>query len=63
MTHSGMTLKQYDKWRFLQLVNLYRTTKQHVDTPEGREAFILLSIQIHIAKGRVPKRYWPLINK
>lgn len=26
-------------------------------------AFVALSIQLHAAKGAVPKRYWPLVTK
>jgi hypothetical protein len=58
-----MTIKQYHKYRFWRLVDLYREAKKNIATPEGKEAFILLSVQLHIAKGRVPKRYWPFINK
>jgi len=54
----GMTLKQYAEHRFFQLVE----AKNRLDlkTEEGRQAFILLSVQIHIAKAHVPKNLWGL---
>ena len=55
---NGMTLKQYAKYRFWRLVEQYNEAKKHMDTQEGREAFILLSVQLHIAKGGVPKSMW-----
>lgn len=60
---SGMTLKQYARWNFFDLLNKYREARKHLDTKEGRLDFIALSIQIHAAKAGVPKRLWPLVNK
>jgi len=59
----GMTLKQYARFRFFKLLEAYREAKRNIGTPEGKQAFIVLSVQLHIAKGSVPKRLWPLINK
>jgi len=60
---AGMTLKQYAHFRFFKLLDEYRDAKKRLATPEGKADFIRLSIQIHIAKGNVPKRLWPLVNK
>jgi len=54
----GMTLKQYARDRFFRLCEAYQEAKQKMDTQEGREAFIILSIQLHAAKGTVPKSLW-----
>jgi hypothetical protein len=60
----GMTLKQYDRHRFFALLDQYREIKTTgLQTPEQQHAFVLLSVQLHAAKGRVPKRLWPLVNK
>ena len=61
-TH-GMTLKQHTRFIFLKLVEQYREAKKHLDTKRGKQQFIVLSVQIHIAKGQVPKSLWPLVNK
>lgn len=58
----SMTLKQHAKFHFLRLCEAYATAEQQLDTPEGKRAFVELSVQLHIAKGEVPKRMWPLIN-
>lgn len=58
----GMTLKQYRRRRFYDLLDAYLEAQRNIDTPEGRIAFIALSVQLHSAKGDVPKRLWPLIN-
>ena len=60
---SGMTLKQYNLYRFVQVLKAYREAKQRATSVEGRQLFVELSVQMHIAKTSVPKRYWPLINK
>jgi hypothetical protein len=59
----GMTLKQYHLSRFLRLCEEYREAKKHMDTDEGRTAFVVLSLQIHAAKGQVSKRWWSMVNK
>lgn len=61
-TTSGMTLKQYWRTRFFDLLELYRQLA-HDTTPEGKQAFIVTSIQLHIASGRVPKSYRKYINQ
>ena len=58
MKHTGMTLKQYARFRFFKLIEAYQEAKKHLDTPEGKQAFIVLSVQLHIAKGQVPKHLW-----
>ena len=63
MPVTGMTLKQYHRQRFYRLVEAYREAKKHMGTPAGREAFILLSVQVHAAKANVPKRLWPMVNR
>lgn len=59
----GMTLKQYHRERFYRLCAEYRQAKAQLDTAEGKQAFVLLSLQIHAAKAHVPKRLWSLVNK
>jgi hypothetical protein len=60
----GMTLKQYARFRFFRLLDLYRVVKKSgLKTDEDKQAFLLLSLQIHQAKGQVPKYLWPLVNK
>ena len=54
----GMTLKQAAKYRFLKLCEAYHKAAKALDTEEGKAAFLVLSVQIHIAKGSVPKSYW-----
>jgi hypothetical protein len=61
--YPSMTLKQYAKFNFLRLVAAYLEAKKHIGTPEGNAAFIALSLQVHAAKGNVPKRMWPMVNK
>lgn len=56
----SMTLKQYARYRFIRLCEAYAVAKQHIDTPEGRAAFVALSVQIHMAKAHVPKYMWRL---
>lgn len=52
---NGMTLKQFAIHRAFRLAELYNIAKQHMDTCEGRAAFIVLSVQIHAALGNVPR--------
>ncbi len=59
----SMTLREYHNFRFYRLLDLYREAKKARDTPEGRQAFLPLSLRIHVAKAHVPKRLWPLVNK
>lgn len=59
----GMTLKQCHRARFHRLCTAYQEARQHVATPEGARAFVVLSVQIHAAKAHVPKRLWPLVNR
>lgn len=59
----GMTIKQYDRSRFFEILEKYREAKRQIHTQQGKSDFIALSVQLHIAKGRVPKRLWPLINR
>lgn len=54
----GMTLKQYAKFRFFRLIKLYREAKKNIHTEEGKAAFLVLSVQLHSAKGTVPKYLW-----
>jgi hypothetical protein len=58
-----MTFKQAAKARYFDLIAEYHAVKKNLSTPEAREKFVGLSVAIHAAKGEVPKRYWPLINK
>lgn len=58
-----MTLKQYHRARFLRLIEAYRVAKKQISTPEGKNAFIVLSVQIHAAKANVPKSWWPMVNR
>lgn len=59
-----MTLKQYARFRFFRLLDLYRVAKKSgLKTAEDKQAFLLLSLQIHQSKGQVPKCLWPLVNK
>lgn len=61
---NGMTLKQHAKHRFLQLCDRYRKLKETgLQTQEQKNEFIALSLEIHAAKGEVPKRYWKYANK
>lgn len=61
---NGMTLKQHAKHRFLQLCDRYRKLKETgLQTQEQKNEFITLSLEIHAAKGEVPKRYWKYANK
>ena len=61
---NGMTLKTYAKHRFLQLCDRYRKLKETgLQTQEQKNEFITLSLEIHAAKGEVPKRYWKYANK
>ena len=61
---NGMTLKNYAKHRFLQLCDRYRKLKATgLQTQEQKNEFIALSLEIHAAKGEVPKRYWKYANK
>jgi hypothetical protein len=46
--NTGMTLKQ---------------AAREIDTEDGKQRFLILSVQIHAAKSRVPKRLWSLVNK
>jgi hypothetical protein len=60
----GMTLKQMGRHRFLLLLAQYRKLRDGgLQTPEEQHAFVLVSVQLHAAKGLVPKRWWPLVNK
>jgi hypothetical protein len=54
----GMTLKQFARHRFFQLCDSMKEAKKHLDTQDGRESFIVLSVQLHISKGNVPKYLW-----
>ena len=54
----SMTLKQHARYTFFRICDAYREAKKHMDTQEGRDAFIVLSVQLHIAKGTVPKSLW-----
>lgn len=54
----GMTLKQYSYFLFWQLVEEYQEAKKHINTAEGRRLFVFLSVQLHAAKGNVPKALW-----
>lgn len=59
---SGMTLKQFALTRFYSLLEQYReAARDH--TLSGRQRFVALSVQVHAAKGAVPKRYWPLVGR
>lgn len=58
----GMTLKQADKARFKQLATEYNELKKNM-TEKNKRRFVLLSVQLHAVKGRVPKRMHSLINK
>jgi hypothetical protein len=57
-----MTLKQFARYRFFQLIEAYRVVKADLSTEKNRHAFIVLSVQLHAAKAGVPKSYWSLIN-
>lgn len=57
-----MTLKQYHLFRFYRLLEAYRAAEQSLHTPEGRAAFIILSVQIHGAKAHVPKQLRSLVK-
>ena len=57
---AGMTLKKYAKRRFFQLCDDLREAKKRMDTDQGRKDFIVLSVQLHAAKGTVPKSLWKL---
>lgn len=60
----GMTLKQAARHRYIDLCSEYRALKaKGIHTDEDKTAFVRLSIQIHAAKGDVPKRLWSLANK
>jgi len=60
----SMILKQHARFHFFQLLNQYRAIKKSgLRTVEDKQAFLLLSLQIHIAKGQVPKYLWSLVNK
>ena len=60
----SMTLKQHARWRFFKLIDMYRAIKKSgLKTVEDKQAFLLFSLQIHIAKGQVPKYLWPLVNR
>lgn len=59
----GMTLKQYNLQTFFRLCEEYREAKKNMSTAEARATFVVLSVQVHIAKSNVPKRYWPMANR
>ena len=59
----GMTLKKLALRRFFDLIEALKEAKLHIDTPEGKHAFVLLSVQVHAAKADVPKRLWTLVNR
>ena len=63
MNPTGMTIKEWWKHRFFKLIDEYREAKKNLDTPEGKQAFVALSLAIHVAKGHVPKRLWSMVNK
>ena len=61
MDRTGMTLKQFALHRFLKLIEQYKEVKRRgLKTDMDRAAFIVLSVQIHAAKGDVPKSWWPI---
>ena len=51
---NGMTMKQWRKARFWELVKAY----QECDPVKAPRDFILLSVALHAAKGGVPKSMW-----
>ena len=55
---AGMTLKQYERARFFRLVDALQEAKKQMHTEEGRSAFVVVSVQLHMAKAHVPKSYW-----
>ena len=63
MTTTGMTLKQFARHRFFKLCEEMREAVKHTDTEEGRRAYILLALQLHAAKGGVPKSLWKYANR
>ena len=58
-----MTLKEYARHRFFKLLEKYSEAAKQLHTDEGKKAFIVLSVQLHIAKASVPKSYWPLVRR
>jgi hypothetical protein len=54
----GMTLKQFAIHRFFKLIDEYRVARKALNTPEGKKAFIVVSLALHAQKGQVPKSYW-----
>ncbi len=59
MMQTGMTNKQFAMARFWRSLAAYKTALESGDT----RAIVLTSLAIHAAKGDVPKRLWPLVNK
>lgn len=58
-TQTGMTLKQFAMAKFWKTLETYKLALESGDT----RAIVLTSLAIHQAKGGVPKRLWPLVNK
>ena len=60
----GMTLREHAKSHFFRVCNEIReVVRNHMQTDEGKKAFIILSVRLHAAKGGVPKYLWPWANK
>jgi hypothetical protein len=58
---SGITLKQYAKFRFMNLCEeQQRIIDEGLNLPGNMAKFIVLSLKIHAAKGEVPKYMWRL---
>lgn len=56
----GMTIKQANIHRFLKLCDLYEKACDNLS--KDATGFAIISIQVHMAKGDVPKRYWKYAN-
>lgn len=56
---TGMTMKQHHVAQFWKTLEAYKLALESGDT----RAIIVTSLAIHQAKGNVPKRLWPLVNK
>jgi len=56
------TLKQINRDRFLDVCSKYHTVRMDLEKvaphPESTTLFIMLSLQLHAAKGDVPKNIW-----
>lgn len=59
---AGMTIKQYHRQRFYELLEAYRELKD-VSTPEKKHQFVLVSLALYMTKPYVTQRMWREVNR